>query len=227
MPSMGGSRMRVFVSYSRAQFYFAEDLALALGQRGIDAWFDVPRLEPGDDWEAGIDRGLREADAVVCVPPRAALASDNVAAELGRARALGKPVFAALAERVGPVEAVAAFDLRRGLEPKLGELVKALEGEPFAPVGGGVPGVVIAVLAALALLALAGVAVAYEIVWSGRVDAAALFYVAAATLFCVWLAVEFARGRRSWLVLIVLSAPGALFALALPLALAAAEPVGV
>jgi len=39
--------MKVFVCYSRVQFYLAADLGFALVQEGIDVWFDVHRLKSG------------------------------------------------------------------------------------------------------------------------------------------------------------------------------------
>jgi TIR domain len=51
-----GSPRRVFVSYSRSDFYFAEQLAVALRRRGIDVWFDVHELAPGNDWWEAVAR---------------------------------------------------------------------------------------------------------------------------------------------------------------------------
>jgi len=92
--------VKVFVCYSRVQFYLAEDLGFALAQEGIDVWFDVHRLNPGDAWGDEIDRALRTADCVLLVASRHALSSVHVVAELDLAAQLGLPVVVGLAENV-------------------------------------------------------------------------------------------------------------------------------
>jgi hypothetical protein len=54
---------RAFLSYSRQQYYFVESLALALQNKGVPLWFDVQQLEPGSDWKADIEDGLRRSNA--------------------------------------------------------------------------------------------------------------------------------------------------------------------
>src|SRR4051812_25951406 len=86
---------RVFVSYSRSQFYLAEDIALSLSQRGVNIWFDVHQLEAGADWERAVDEGLVGSDVLLLVASRQAFASEAVGAELIRARELGLRVVVA------------------------------------------------------------------------------------------------------------------------------------
>jgi hypothetical protein len=119
-----------FISYSRAQFYLAEDLALGLGQHGVNVWFDVHRLGPGDDWDSETVAALHACDGVVLVASRAALASAYVQAEIDLARKLGKPIVVALAERVDPPDGVDVedcVDLRWGFEGKLRSLSAMLK----------------------------------------------------------------------------------------------------
>ena len=92
--------MKVFMSYSRSQFYLAEDLALALGQEGIDVWFDMHRLKPGDDWDDEIAEGLYWADCVLLVASSDALKSVHVVEEVDLAIKLDKPIVVGLAEEV-------------------------------------------------------------------------------------------------------------------------------
>jgi TIR domain len=66
-------RHRIFISYSRRDFYFAEQLAVRLRRQGLEVWFDVHELEMGSDWAAAIDRGIAECDTFVLVASRAAL----------------------------------------------------------------------------------------------------------------------------------------------------------
>jgi hypothetical protein len=85
---------RIFVSYSRRDFYFAEQLAVALRRRELAAWFDVHELAAGTDWSAGIDRAIVECDALVLVATRASLESPYVRRERDRAAELGRPQVA-------------------------------------------------------------------------------------------------------------------------------------
>ena len=135
--------MAAFVSYSRAWFYFAEDLALALGQHGVDVWFDVHRLRPADDWEAEIEAALRACDGLVLVASADALSSPHVRAELELARQLGKPIVVVLAEHVDLPDALAdapRLDLCTGFEQKVGWLAAGLkDGDYETPTGGAHP----------------------------------------------------------------------------------------
>jgi hypothetical protein len=149
--------MRVFVSYSRAQFYFAEDLALALRERGVEAWFDVHQLQPGDDWAHGTEAAIRSAYSVLLVASRQALVSDHVRSELAIAQERGIPIVVVRADRAAlphALEGAPVFSVWRGFDRKLGRLVDALTGGSIRPVGGGPPAVVIVV--PLALLSISG-----------------------------------------------------------------------
>jgi hypothetical protein len=44
------SKLHVFISYSRKDYYFAESLAFNFVKRGIDAWLEAKDLVPGADW---------------------------------------------------------------------------------------------------------------------------------------------------------------------------------
>jgi hypothetical protein len=201
----------VFVCYSRAQFYFAEDLALTLGQHGIDAWFDVHRLEPGDDWDSEIIEALRASDSIVLVASREALASPHVRAELDLAHELGKPLVLALAEHVdlsGALADAPRFDLRRGFEDEVRSLSAALETGSYAPPISSVPpawsaraGVVRMVSAVLLGTALLWVAAGLGMrelgVSAGNADLTTFDAVAFALIgvFCGWLWWAFSHRR--------------------------------
>jgi hypothetical protein len=81
----------VFVSYSRSDFYFAEQLTVALRRRRLAAWFDVHELAPGSDWSTAIDRAIEACDVFVVVASRAALESPYVQREREPAARLGRP----------------------------------------------------------------------------------------------------------------------------------------
>ena len=54
----------IFISYSRKDKIFADDLELELEARDIDAWTDND-IEPGDRWREGIDNAIKNAFAVL------------------------------------------------------------------------------------------------------------------------------------------------------------------
>jgi hypothetical protein len=86
----------VFVSYSRRDFYAAEEIAVELGRRGLAPWFDVHELAPGTDWSAAIDRAVAECDVLLLVATPAALASEQVRRERDLASSRGRPSVAVL-----------------------------------------------------------------------------------------------------------------------------------
>jgi hypothetical protein len=81
---------RVFISYSRNDFYFAEQLAVSLRGQSLSVWFDVHELLAGTDWSAAIDRAIAECDTFVLVASRAALASPYVERERDLASQLNR-----------------------------------------------------------------------------------------------------------------------------------------
>ena len=105
----------VFVSYSRQDFYFAEQLAVALRQHGIAAWFDAHQLAPGTDWSAAIDQAIQDCEALVLVASPAALGSPNVRSECDRALELRRPIVAVHCRAVTLPQTlnVPSYDLRR------------------------------------------------------------------------------------------------------------------
>ena len=131
--------VRIFLSYSRAQFYFAESLAHALANRGFVVWFDSQQLTTGEDWEAEIRRGLQESQVLVLVGSEQAIASAAVRQEWTTALAQGKTVVVALFEYVPlPTElAASVVDFRRSFGDALTRLESVLRGT-VAPEAGNV-----------------------------------------------------------------------------------------
>jgi tetratricopeptide (TPR) repeat protein len=74
--------MRVFLSHSSADKPLVETLARGLAQRGIDPWFDIWEMGPGDNLVARINEGLATADAGIIVLSEQSSGSRWVEAEL-------------------------------------------------------------------------------------------------------------------------------------------------
>lgn len=64
--------MRIFVCHASEDRTAVGRLCGALAVEGIESWFDVESLKPGDDWELKIRKAIRRSQAVlVCLSPRA------------------------------------------------------------------------------------------------------------------------------------------------------------
>ena len=74
--------MRVFISHCSKDKPAVEALALALTQRGFQAWFDAWEINAGDDIVASINHGLDEADAGLILFSRHSAESGWVEAEV-------------------------------------------------------------------------------------------------------------------------------------------------
>ncbi len=76
----------IFVSYSRRNLTFVTQLVKDLQQAGLAVWFDQISIQPGDIWEAAIEKGLKEAIAVVVVISPDSMASEYVRKEVNFAQ---------------------------------------------------------------------------------------------------------------------------------------------
>ncbi|MEO1443702.1 MAG: toll/interleukin-1 receptor domain-containing protein, partial [Chloroflexota bacterium] len=139
---------KIFLSYSRSEFYFAESLALELIDAGFEVWFDVRELAPGEDWKDEIDRGVQESDVFLFVASDGSTNSGPCYDERFLAQKYNKPIYVALFEAVqwpppadewkneqnaekgrptkGPDNVVSVVDLRGNFEKNFQRLVDAL-----------------------------------------------------------------------------------------------------
>ncbi len=86
----------VFVSYSRMDRAFVEQLCSALRESGQDVWIDDKKIPPWADWRAGIERGIEGADSIAFVISPDSLASEACRHELDHALEHGKPIVPVL-----------------------------------------------------------------------------------------------------------------------------------
>lgn len=76
----------IFVSYSRRNLTFVTQLVKDLQQAGLTIWFDQISIQPGDIWEAAIEKGLKEAIAVIVIISPDSMASEYVRKEVNFAQ---------------------------------------------------------------------------------------------------------------------------------------------
>lgn len=87
------TRIKVFVSYSRADKAFASDLVLGLAACGFAPYIDRQDIAAGEDWEKRLAGLITEADTVVYVISPDSLKSENCAEEFQQALALRKRIL--------------------------------------------------------------------------------------------------------------------------------------
>ena len=71
----------IFMSYSRRELGFVDDLVSKLEGEGYKVWLDYRVLIPGTPWKAQIEKGLSNADTVLLVVSKASIASEYVELE--------------------------------------------------------------------------------------------------------------------------------------------------
>jgi hypothetical protein len=72
---------KIFVSYSRREIGFVDDLVRNLEEKKYQVWLDYRSLVPGSPWEGQIFKGIDEADVILLVVSKESLASKNVDVE--------------------------------------------------------------------------------------------------------------------------------------------------
>ncbi len=74
----------IFMSYSRREVGFVDDLTHRLKKLGYQVWLDYCSLVPGTPWATQIDKGLDESNVVLLVVSKASMASQYVELEWRR-----------------------------------------------------------------------------------------------------------------------------------------------
>jgi tetratricopeptide (TPR) repeat protein len=86
-------KLRVFISYSRDDFAFADQLVAALAVTGFEPTIDRHEISGGEDWKRRLGGLIREADTVVFVLSPASAQSSICAWEVDEAARLGKRIL--------------------------------------------------------------------------------------------------------------------------------------
>jgi TPR repeat protein len=88
-----GGKLRVFISYSREDLEFADQLHAALNTYGFDSVIDRHGISGGEDWKRRLGNLIREADTVVFVLSPNSARSEICAWEVEEAERLGKRIL--------------------------------------------------------------------------------------------------------------------------------------
>lgn len=86
-------RLRVFISYSRDDMDFADQLVAALETTGFDVMLDRHGITGGEDFQRRLGSLIREADTVIFVLSPSSAVSDMCAWEVTQAVELGKRIL--------------------------------------------------------------------------------------------------------------------------------------
>jgi hypothetical protein len=86
-------KLRVFISYSRDDLHFADQLNAALDICGFECFIDRQGISGGEDWKRRLGNLIREADTVVFVLSPTSARSEICAWEVGEAARLGKRIL--------------------------------------------------------------------------------------------------------------------------------------
>lgn len=94
------SKLKVFISYSRKDGEFAQELLAGLQFAGFEPYLDKQDIAVGEDWEARLGRLIEGADTVVFVISPDAVTSERCAWEVERTVSLKKRLLPIVWRRV-------------------------------------------------------------------------------------------------------------------------------
>jgi TIR domain len=97
-------QFKVFISYSRAESRFADELVKGLEYGGqFDVTIDRESIAEGEDWKLRLGALIAEADSIVFVISPDSAKSDICAWEVAHAKRLSKRIIPVLAKPVGKI----------------------------------------------------------------------------------------------------------------------------
>jgi TIR domain len=86
-------KLRVFISYSRDDLHFANQLEAALNAYGFECFIDREGISVGEDWKQRLGNLIRDADTVAFVLSPSSASSKVCAWEVDEATRLGKRII--------------------------------------------------------------------------------------------------------------------------------------
>ena len=130
----------IFISYSRREVPFVNDLVDNLEDHGLYVWLDYRSLVPGTPWAGQIDKGIQESDVVLLVVSKASMASEYVELEWKQVLKLDKRIILVIFEAVDLPPELKKFEwvdfrgnYKKGLEELMRQVQEPEEEEHAAP----------------------------------------------------------------------------------------------
>ena len=120
----------IFMSYSRREVGFVDDLTHRLEKEGFKIWLDYRSLVPGTAWAGQIDKGLDESQVILLVVSKASMASKYVELEWRRVIKETRRIVLVIFEAVDlpkELEQYEWVDFRGNYEAGIKELVAQLQ----------------------------------------------------------------------------------------------------
>ncbi|MFN0085806.1 MAG: TIR domain-containing protein [Blastocatellia bacterium] len=121
----------IFMSYSRREVGFVDDLTDRLEKAGHKVWLDYRNLAPGTPWAGQIDNGLDQSEVILLVVSKASTASQYVEMEWRRVIAKeGKRIVLLIFEAVNLPPELEKFewvDFRGDYEAGIRELLEQID----------------------------------------------------------------------------------------------------
>ncbi len=120
----------IFISYSRREVGFVDDLVSQLESKQYEVWLDYRKLVPGSPWQDQIYKGINDADVILLLVSKASLASQNVEVEWRKVLEQKKRIILLIFEAVDlppELEKYEWVDFRGNYQAGLDELFSQLE----------------------------------------------------------------------------------------------------
>ena len=95
----------IFISYSRKDLEFAQQIVDALAANNLDTWVDWKSIPKGEDWWEHIQSGIEEADAFIFLISPDSIASKVCSDEIDHAIKNGKRILPVVIHDIPPREA--------------------------------------------------------------------------------------------------------------------------
>jgi hypothetical protein len=102
MAANPSDKLRVFISYSRAQVHFADEMELALKDKGHDVLIDRHGIAKGEEFQKRLGEMLLACDTVVFILSDESAASEVCAWEVATAKALSKRMLVVTLNKLTP-----------------------------------------------------------------------------------------------------------------------------
>ena len=161
-------KANIFMSYSRREVGFVDQLTSHLEQKGYQVWLDYRSLIPGSPWKEQIDKGLDESEVILLVVSKESMASKYVELEWRRVIKEDKRIILAIFEAVGIPKELEQFEwvdfrgnFKKGCEELCAQLEQPIQEEHPAPKAGFKVPAVVWLAFALSIVAMAYSAVGF------------------------------------------------------------------